>query len=200
MHIQSVYCINLEHRHDRWERVQQEFKEHLPGIEVKRFNAVLAAPGWVGCRDSHLAVIELCRNEELFLILEDDVEFVGNVHEVLELAISQLPEDWEMLYLGANLMAPIHKYSANLCLLKQAYAAHAILFNNRNGLANGILSMRDEIRKIDVLYEQVIQPRGKVFVTYPLIATQCDGYSNITRRNNNYSQEFIENFNSKVLK
>ncbi len=81
------FCINLDRRPDRWERMQEEFARH--GIDgVQRFSAVdgsavVLPPHWrhtagaYGCLLSHVAVIEEARalNAESVLIFEDDTVF-----------------------------------------------------------------------------------------------------------------------------
>jgi GR25 family glycosyltransferase involved in LPS biosynthesis len=62
------YVINLDRRVERWQYV----REHLAdlGIKVIRFSAIDTKPGWVGCRESHLRILELCKDEEIFCIFE----------------------------------------------------------------------------------------------------------------------------------
>jgi hypothetical protein len=68
----KVYCINLEHRKDRWEQIQKDF---LPNLSIERFNAIKHKEGWKGCILSHSKVLEKAlqeSNESLYCIIEDD--------------------------------------------------------------------------------------------------------------------------------
>jgi len=196
MNLGPTYCINLSERTERWEQVSAEFKRI--GIEkVERFNAIRMSPGFQGCRESHLAILEQCRGFSRFTIFEDDVQFVGDLWEVLRKVDKQLPAAWDMLYLGAHLMAPVQKYSENLYHLTNAYCTHAIIFNNPE-LPDFILSHREGMRKIDVFYQSVIQEQFNCFISYPMIATQSDSYSDIINRQTRYSRQMIDNFNSKL--
>jgi len=70
-------------------------------------------------------------------MLEDDVVF-GDAfltNAVLNCAIQELPENWDILYLGANLHVdgfkePI-RYSSHLCRIYNAWTTHAIAFNHK---------------------------------------------------------------------
>ncbi len=58
--------------------------------------------GIVGCFLSHLLMLQKARaeNKKNVLILEDDCRFVQGSQEKLEEAMKQLPEDWDMFFLG----------------------------------------------------------------------------------------------------
>lgn len=59
------------------------------------------------------------------------------------------------------------------------------------GLVDHILADRDRIRKIDVYYCDELMEKYTVFITYPMVATQAAGSSDITRRTNGYHHEFL---------
>lgn len=164
------YVINLDRRVERWQYV----REHLAslGIRVIRFSAIDTKPGWAGCRESHLRIMELCKDEEVFTIYEDDVKFVGSPDSI-EPIMSQLPPDWDCLYLGASPKEPQERYSDSLFRLKNAHVTHAIIWHNRkDGAIEYILSHKHHIRKWDDYLATVIQPMFNCFVVYPLVATQ----------------------------
>src|SRR5689334_272401 len=78
----------------------------------------------------------LASGAEVGLLLEDDVQF-RSLH-ILDKAISQLPRDWDVLYLGANLIGvDINRlpeptqYSENLFALRGAWTSHAIAYTRK---------------------------------------------------------------------
>lgn len=174
------YCINLNRRPDKWAYARAEFER--VGVRVVRFTAFDTKPGWIGCRDSHLAILELCKEEDVFAIYEDDVKFLQS-WSIVEKAISQLPDDWDCLYLGASPKEPQERYSENLFRLKNAHVTHAIIWYNRTGGAiEYILSHKSDIRKVDDYLAIVIQPMFNCFVTYPMAATQIQFQSDTCTR------------------
>jgi glycosyl transferase, family 25 len=191
------FCINLDDRPDRWQSAVEQFNKFC--LNVKKFTAIKIAPGWQGCRQSHLDLLFNCRDLPYFIIYEDDVVFLPNFYSTFTHALFELPDNWEILHLGANLQQPIRKISDHLCELKGAFCTHAMLFNNTDGLVNRILKQADEIRKIDVFYRDKIQTNGRAFITYPMIATQADSYSDITRKDQKYMKLMIENFNKNII-
>lgn len=199
MNLGKIYCINRNDRPDRWASVQQEF-ERVGIKNVQRFSAFTG--GWKGCAQSHLAIIDANKNEPRFTIFEDDVRFLHNPLEILAKAESQLPAEWDMLYLGANPQAPMEKFSDNLFRLRKAWCAHAIIFNNRpRKVIDFITRHRASIKKIDVFYSDTIQEAyGEfgVFITNPLVASQENNFSDITNTQNTYYDTIINGYEKHI--
>jgi GR25 family glycosyltransferase involved in LPS biosynthesis len=171
----EVYCINLAHRTDKWKQTISECDKL--GIHVKRVEAIAESSGWEGCRKSHLSI--LSKAKPMFMILEDDVKFTGTMHDI-EQCMSDLPSDWDMLYLGANLQAPIEKYSDKLYRLKSAYGTHAIIYNSQR-VVDFIVQKNAGGRKIDVFYAEQVMEKFNVFATRPMLATQRPSLSDISQ-------------------
>lgn len=73
---------------------------------------------------------------ETLLFLEDDVQFRDLGH--LGQALSELPNDWDIVYLGANLLCwncegdpQPERYSEHLFRVRQAWTTHAIGYNKK---------------------------------------------------------------------
>ena len=173
-----TFVINLDRRPDRWVTVSKHLAEQ--GIAVTRFPAIDG--GWKGCRDSHLAVMEKCKDKDVFMILEDDVLFVQPTG-IINIADTQLPEDWDCLYLGASPKEPQERYSENLYRIKNSHVTHAIIWNNRpDGAVDYILRHRAEIEKIDDYFVKEIQPIFNCFLTRPLVCIQTQTQSDTCKR------------------
>lgn len=130
-------CINLDRRPDRWARMRAEFARH--GVRaVRRFPAadgleLPAPPGWegtagaYGCLRSHLEVVKEARARRLpsVLIFEDDLVFAPRLGEDFRAYFRQVPDDWEMLHLGALHVAEPAEVSANVRRISRAYSTYA---------------------------------------------------------------------------
>lgn len=175
------YCINLDRRADKWAYVRTEFDRM--GIRVNRFTAVNTKPGWKGCRDSHIAIMELCKGENMFTVYEDDVQFLTGLQTVTD-SFNELP-DWDILSLGCSPQEPLTQYSPHLFKLdKTAWCMHAYMMNNNNGLVDFVLENRDKIGKIDKWFSENVyaNPRFHCFLAYPLIVTQVQFQSDTCMR------------------
>ncbi len=167
--------INLDSRPDKLERFR---KNEFP-FEVKRFPGCVATCGEDGCTQSHIQVISQ-QTEFPFVVFEDDCLLV-QPWSVVEKAMTQLPNNWDALWLGGNVRKKLKRYSENLFRLNGAFALHAVIYNSK--------SMIDFIVKkhktptginLDVFYRHMIQSRFKCFIIHPMVATQHEGISDIS--------------------
>ena len=177
----KIYCINLDDRANKFDLAAEQVKE-LDFDLLLRFSATKANPGYNGCRLSHLRLLDEV-SDQIFMVIEDDFQLCEpNAKELLYKAINELPDDWDMLYLGATLNEPLNRYSDHLFRLSNAWTTHAIIFNNQNEVVEFILDNNGGGRKIDVFYAEVVQKRFNCFITYPMLATQRNGYSDVINR------------------
>ncbi len=123
----GIYCVNLDHRTDKWEDCKRDFDSI--GCEVHRFSAIngfeigippqipdpnfeiaglrgfsVMRPGQIGCLLSHLGIIRLAMSKGMknVMIVEDDVQFdVEKFPEQCEF-LNELPVNWNMIYFGGN--------------------------------------------------------------------------------------------------
>ena len=97
----QAILINLDKRQDRLERFDAQAK--ALGIKYERFQAIESTDPVLGCKLSHIAALMKCEGDSIF-IFEDDCAFVDNFQEELEKSLAVLPDDWDMVYLGAHLL------------------------------------------------------------------------------------------------
>lgn len=112
------------------------------------------------------------------LMLEDDVQFY-NINN-LQKALYQLPLDWDILYLGANIIGvdvnrlpKPEQYSEHLFRVKAAWTTHAIAYNG--DVVEKILSKYkgwQESGMYDDWLSREILPNVKAFIIYPMVAVQ----------------------------
>jgi len=174
----NIYYLNLAKRKDRRIICEEYFKEL--GWEVERIEAYEG-----NFNKSHIEAIGKIKGNGL--ILEDDIKFKNL--DTLEQAIKELPEDWDLFYLGANIRAErLKRYSTNLFHLENAWTTHAIAYSEKG--AKWIL---ENFHEDDVIYDEFLrinQEKLKCFIISPLIAFQRAGYSDIEKRYVNYETAF----------
>lgn len=115
-----IYCLNLDKRRDRWDKVKKEFRRF--GISASRFSAIdgenmshpesdriesmsdrglIENSSALGCLKSHIEMIKDAKSKgyNRILIFEDDVMISEDFHSRISL-LSQM--DWKIFYLGAS--------------------------------------------------------------------------------------------------
>lgn len=173
----KAYCINLKERIDRWEQFNSQ---DLP-MDFERVDAIKNAQGWVGCRESHFKVLE--NIQQMTLVVEDDCQFMWP-WDYVEHAMKQLPDNWNCLYLGANLTRKIDRHSKNLYRLYGGYSSVAIIYHD-NIIPKFIIANKDKINRMDRFMVDVVQYHFNCYITCPMIVCQARSYSDITHDNIN---------------
>jgi len=196
----EIWCINLDHRKDRWTKAQMEFDSVGLLQRVNRFSAIKEEDGRLGVIKSNLQLIKMAKEKNLknILIFEDDVHFINNPIETLDNSLNQIGTiKWSLIYLGANThekLELITRTKPNILQLKNAFAAHSICYNNNT--FDIFIKKYENIEKVewidilDVWLAQSIQKRNLCLVINPIITTQSESYSDIEKRDVNYN--FIE--------
>ena len=193
----NVNVINLDRRVDRWAVVREQLFDL--GFTVTRFPAIESKPGWKGCRDSHLELLEKHKDQKYNVIFEDDIEFLWvKPLPMIMKAMDELPPKWDALFLGASPQEPFKKYSPHLYKMGKAWCTHAIIWHNRKGGAvEYILDHRDEIGKFDVFLSEQVYPKFECYITFPMLATQkqtqsdCCTMSDLSTLVTNYDKYVI---------
>jgi glycosyl transferase family 25 len=104
--IDHIFYINLAHRQDRRQEIEQELGHF--GLQYERFEAV-ATPGCgsIGCSYSHLGVLKLARDRgyKNVLVFEDDFQFKVSKPEFEEglARLFALSTQFDVCMLGYNL-------------------------------------------------------------------------------------------------
>lgn len=183
----NTYCINLKNRPERWQAVQKECKKL--NLKVERYGAVKRTIGYQGCMASHIQLLQRIKHQGIFMIIEDDFKVIGT-RKQLDKSILELPDNWDMLYLGASFpttATPLVRYTDSLYRLQGGLCTHAIMYNNQNRVAEFILNNLKQVH-IDVVFMKQVQPKFNCYITYPMIATQQEGFSDIVNRHTDYSE------------
>lgn len=123
------WYINLAKRTDRRDHAKSQFAQQ--GIKANRFEAFSPSdwksdpqkvrrimertPGAVGCYMSQMAVIRSCPRNSIIAVCEDDICFAPDMATRLSHAEQELPDDWDVFYLGATFHVPGEWYKNKEC-------------------------------------------------------------------------------------
>jgi len=185
----NAFVINCK---NSTERLRLFYQNEFP-FTVTRFEALECTTP--ADRDfvsglSHLVVMTK-QSEFPFAVFEDDCILL-HPWSMVEKAMSQLPKDWDALWLGATLQKPIQRYSPNLYRLHSGHALHAVIYNSKPMISFMEKNFtRDKYKVLDVLTAYSAQKEFNCFITYPIVATQRSCISDINGR-------FLDNYNEIV--
>ena len=85
----------------------EQFRENKFPFEVERYSAIVAPKGEDGCTFSHMDILDK-QTSFPFTIFEDDCLLIKD-WSLVEQAMSQLPLNWDALWLGANICTRLNR-------------------------------------------------------------------------------------------
>ena len=194
----KVFCINLDSRLDRWQFATEEFKkysldvERIPGIDGSKMNLEFPPEikeGAVGCALSQLFTIKYAKQLGLnkFLLLEDDIQFDKNINELFSQYISEVPSNWDMLYLGGQHFhgMNLEQVSEHVYKCEYTLCAHSVAINS-TVFDMFIDKLIDITKPCDVHYAES-HKEIDAYVFLPHLSWQRNMYSDIENRYVNYN-------------
>jgi GR25 family glycosyltransferase involved in LPS biosynthesis len=206
----NTHVISLAHRLDRRSVIAKQFE--LYQIPYSFFDAINGheldyngplLKGEEGVRLSHIELLNksIKNNEKSLFIFEDDVEFSESFNEDLHRALNVVPDNFDMLYLGASHHLKPELVKDNLYKISHSYTAHALCIKS-----NLFAPLRDTISNnknlpVDVIYA-LVQPQVNAFAIYPHLAWQFNSYSDIQNKFVDYEflkKEFVRFENQTIL-
>lgn len=178
---EKIYCINLNHRTERWEESEKEFKRI--GWEVERFGTT------TDFNNSQYRCLQEAKQYNSSLILEDDVCFGSLNH--LDNSYSELPEDWDIISLGANLREEhTERIGGNLYRYTNGWTTHAMGYSKK--MVEWILENFNPEK--DIVYDEWLRinvlPFFNCYIVYPMVAFQRPSYSDLMGMFADYTEIF----------
>jgi hypothetical protein len=186
-----VVVINLDSRTDRMESFDAQARKY--GIKYERFSAVVAnppslPPTWA-CKESHKAVIKQAveDNVKRLFVFEDDALFVQDFNTKLADLYGQLPEDWDMFYLGAWHLE-YEPYKEGLVKMKDSYSAHAYGINAH--YLDDAFAAVYKPKAIDIALASK-HPHIKAYCAKPALVSQTPSYSDIEKEYRDVTDKYL---------
>jgi GR25 family glycosyltransferase involved in LPS biosynthesis len=204
MKIERIYIINLDKRTDRWERCKKKLEEYgLFDIAV-RISAIENPdnPGY-GNHLSHAKALRMAKeyNNSNCLILEDDIEILENLWIYLEPTLLEIPEDWDLFYLGINMdNFNAFQISSHVAKINGGFATHAYMVNEK--VYDNLIYLNENCinEPNDVKMSREFILYHNCYVSIPLLIGQENGYSDIMKQYMNYNNMFQNRFENRIIR
>lgn len=187
-----IICINRSARKDRWDNcVAQAKKFDFPIIRYEAHDMAQCLVGGqpngnMACTASHRGVLELILHHgwKRTLVLEDDFQIVDEAFpEMFDSMISEVPDDWDFLFLGAGYAEPpIARINGSVIRAGRLLttSSYGITYD----MARRIAPYVSGVGPIDSLYGGW-QREFKTYILSPRLMVQADGWSDLA---NNFSR------------
>jgi hypothetical protein len=198
---QDALVINLDHRTDRWEQINKDFANS--SFHLTRYSGVMVTDpeisrkdrGYIGVARTHIEIIKMCKakNMTTVLILEDDCKPEPNWEENWYKAKDYLDNNldkWEVFNGGICGIESLKRVVVidNLYLLNTIGGCFSHwLYLNVDKAYDKLLAWEDHKKEIDLYYTYHFNH----YTSYPLLAEQHNGISDIGEREKDWSVNFI---------
>lgn len=211
MEIKHAFYINLEHREDRKQHVEKEFRDL--GIPIHRFNAVKVQDGRVGCGLSHLKCLLIAKERKWshVLIVEDDILFLNpdNFRKQLNAFLSSGTK-WDVVMFAGNNIPPYeinghHSIKVTRCQTTTGYMVKrhyydSLIMNIKEGISQLMKEPENHFYYAIDKYWFQLQMRDNWFLIVPLSVTQRDDYSDIEKKKTSYTHLMLDLNKERLLR
>jgi glycosyl transferase family 25 len=188
--VDHVVYINLDRRTDRWEQIVAELAPHFAPEKVTRFSAIQRDCGALGCTLSHIAVLEMAKENKWknVLVLEDDAMWTTEHFEEAYATLERLSKNaYDTIMLSSTCA---RWYLGSLKLISaQTTAAYLVdagyydrLLSNFRESRDLLEVSNDSLKHALDQYWKAQQERDNWFVVIPSLMQQRPGYSDIERK------------------
>ena len=203
--IKHVYYINLDTRPDRKAHVENQLRSIGLGPVTTRFKAIRLANGAIGCSMSHLKLLEMAKENNLphILIVEDDILFTNVSLFVKQMnSFLRVHKDFDVALIAGNNMPPYQRIDRT-CVrvaqcqtttgyLVQQHYYDTIIQNVKQGIEHLMREPHNHsLYAIDKYWFQ-LQRTGHWYLIIPLSVTQREDYSDIEKREINYTPAMLD--------
>ena len=200
--IDAILYINLDHRTDRREHLEAEFKRmDLPEGKIHRINAIRNANGALGCTLSHLKALKLVEENPAWnrvLIMEDDFTFKGTSYNDFDASLDDFFKKFDLK--GWDIFLPSYNHwnaivedtayynyrkvnysqTTSSYIFQRAYMDK--LKTNFRASAEGLMRHgKVPEHCLDINWTR-LQKEGQWFLVYPALGHQYDNHSDIEGR------------------
>jgi GR25 family glycosyltransferase involved in LPS biosynthesis len=173
-----IVVINVQRRTDRLQEFNEQAKKIGFGFEIHYAidGKEVGIDPIVAGRLSHIEVLKTIKDGEKVLICEDDALFREDFNEALDSYMADLPEDWDIFYLGAlkNEVKPVNKN-----WVRQVVSTGTQAYCVNPAKVDLFIQIAQEFEKwIDVAY-RLWADRTNAYIAQPNLVIQSEGYSDL---------------------
>jgi GR25 family glycosyltransferase involved in LPS biosynthesis len=173
-----IIVINLDRRTDRLEEFTKQAERIGFDFEVHKAvdGKLVGMDPIVAGKISHIEVLRKIKPDEKVLICEDDALFRDDFNEVIDDYMADLPEDWDIFYLGAlkNEVKEVNKH-----WVRQVVSTGTQAYCVNPAKVDLFIEIAREFEKwIDVAY-RLWADRTNAYIAHPNLVIQSAGFSDL---------------------
>jgi hypothetical protein len=222
--VDRVYCINLDRRFDRMELMNKEFQKHM--IQYWRISAIdgqklmrnpncSLSDNFLKSNDKRIVYNQIAtimshtlalqnaidNGYQKICIFEDDVILCDDFEDRMDFYISNVPKDWDIMYLGCHFNgcekptrvgSYIYKSNGN-------YGCFSMILNNKNGLFQKIIDKSvPHHSPMDDIVKEII-PDINAYIFMPFFVKTLKTVSDISLSREPFSYSIVDEHFENII-
>lgn len=181
----DLFYINLDHRTDRKELMDKNWEGIVSLNRVQGTIFPEHTWGQAGCFESHRKVLKMLSidsstKQELSIIAEDDIIPSQSFNDKLEVILSEIPRDWDILMLGYSISerSRYSRVSNNIAKANEHVLSGTCYMVNPKFYELMLEEYKKEAygQDLDAML-MVIQKKFNVYMAIPSLCYQYQSYS-----------------------
>jgi hypothetical protein len=186
----KILCTNAPQNEVRWETTRITINsDKLEKVFVEHEDK------WKSVNLTAKMLLEIACEYDRTLIIEDDILLKDGWQDKWKEAEPHIPEDWDMLYMGANLQRYSYEYNEHWVKIGGCWTGHCFGLNRKS--AQYILDEfnKDEFVVGDALFMHLQQyQKINAYLINPMFAYQRPGWSDLQDKWVDYNGMMDSNF------
>lgn len=201
--VDKVYCINLDRRPDRWNKMIKRFDDlDIKADRVKAFDGldysgddkILNAQK--ATVKTHLSVIQdaIDNKYNRICIFEDDVIFCDDFNERFDFFRKNVPFNWDIMYLGCHFYCCLDPLKIKNYIYRtyNSYGCFGMIISNDNNAFKKIIERSKlKVQPIDSIINSLLIFRLNGYVFLPLHLKTDKVVSDISERDDPFSYDIV---------
>lgn len=208
------FYINLDHRTDRKQHMQNQLEQIRMADNISRFNAIKNSNGRIGCSLSHLKCLQMAKDAkwESVMILEDDILFMlpDTFVENADSFFLNKQNKWDVLLLAGNNLPPFktndcvsiqvsHCQTTTGYIVKRHYY-DALISNIKEGITKLMKEPEHHYYYAIDKYWLQLQKQDRWMLLVPIVVVQKPDYSDIEKKYTDYQRIMTSVDKSEFIK
>jgi len=195
--VNKVVYINLSHRVDRKEHIEEQLTKYITNSKIRRFDAIRNEKGAIGCALSHIAVLEMAiaENWDSVFIVEDDFMWTEHFASGYDILKKLIQKDYDVIVLGGSF---VKSYKNSFKLISCNCALSYII--NKTYYEKLLKCFKQAVEELTKTYDpskyaidqawKHLQRRDNWYIIKPNMGIQIPTYSDIENIFRDYSSYF----------
>lgn len=200
--LEAMFLLNLVRRTERRVHAEAQFKsigltgvKHWPAVDANALGLKSKlqdiTPGMIGCYKSHREIMKHCLDNYIdsYIVFEDDIMFIPGFTEFAELAIEQIPADWEFVYWGCTEHLngePLKHVNDFWAIPNSVWGTQCFMVRGHKTIQKLYDALAEMIMQIDCQLSQIVLKGQKIkhYSVYPIAVGQLyEIGSDVQKRN-----------------